>query len=47
MNPALARRLPWLVALVGGVGFVVLAAVLVPWQRFPAGCRQRSLTGTC
>ena len=37
MRPAAARRLPWLVALVGMVGFVVLAAVLVPWQPVPGG----------
>ena len=37
MSSTLARRLPWLVALVGGVGFVILAAVLVPWHPVPGG----------
>ena len=37
MSGPIARRLPWVVALVGGVGFVVLAAVLVPWQPVPGG----------
>ena len=46
MRPAAARRLPWLVALVGGVGFVVLAAVLVPWQPVPGGMPAAVPAGT-
>jgi STE24 endopeptidase len=37
VTPEAARRLPWLVALVGGVGFLIMAAILVPWQPVPGG----------
>ncbi len=36
-GPSGGRRVAWLVALVGGAGFAVLAAVLVPWQPVPGG----------
>ena len=37
MSAPLERRLAWLITIGAGAAFVVLAALLVPWQPVPGG----------